>query len=541
MIVELLHKEYRENLGFKKDLSIFKKLLKIFGTLLGLAFFATFEVYLFSALDKKLVEFSSYGSLDFLILFLLILLIFSIFASLIKARNVFYKKSDSAILLHLPVDNDEVIISKTLFVFIYSVMVNFIISVPLLCTYGATRGIEDGIFPRFYILSFLYPVFVSFFTSGVVLMLLPLYNKIYTSIKNKAVIQIVLGSVLVITLCFLYQYVLDLFLNLISNSKFDSLFSADFLASLHVVSPFLFPVSGLVNMTHIKDNLVSNITISFGVSLFVLLIGFIISSIGYTKYLKNEFSQNKSYHKAKSIKINKFSKSLLKKEFVLIFRNSNYVFSYTSLLIMQPFLAFVVISSLNSLLYENMKMFLAYFPELINGMNILLLLLFSSIISSSSLDSYTREGKEITIVKYLPISPIKQSYIKILIPLIFSSFSLIITNIILVSFGSISVLCFFISLFLGLLLQVALSFGGIYIDLMKLDIDQKNDLGYLGTVISVVLPVLIFIIHLVMTYFNLNVGLMYSLEVLFMLLILVALILPFKRIVNNYFIKMRIN
>ena len=39
MIVELLHKEYRENLGFKKDLSIFKKLLKIFGTLLGLAFF----------------------------------------------------------------------------------------------------------------------------------------------------------------------------------------------------------------------------------------------------------------------------------------------------------------------------------------------------------------------------------------------------------------------------------------------------------------------------------------------------------------------
>ena len=220
MIVELLHKEYRENLGFKKDLSIFKKLLKIFGTLLGLAFFATFEVYLFSALDKKLVEFSSYGSLDFLILFLLILLIFSIFASLIKARNVFYKKSDSAILLHLPVDNDEVIISKTLFVFIYSVMVNFIISVPLLCTYGATRGIEDGIFPRFYILSFLYPVFVSFFTSGVVLMLLPLYNKIYTSLKNKAVIQIALGSVLVITLCFLYQYVLYLFLNLISNSKF---------------------------------------------------------------------------------------------------------------------------------------------------------------------------------------------------------------------------------------------------------------------------------------------------------------------------------
>ena len=541
MIVELLHKEYRENLGFKKDLSLFKKMLKIFGTFLGLSLFATFEVYLFSALDKKLIEFSSFGSLDFLILFLVVLLVFSIFASLVKARNVFYKKSDSAILLHLPIDNDEVIISKTLFVFVYSVMVNFIISVPLLCSYGATRGIEEGIFPRFYILSILYPLFVSIFTSGVVLMLLPLYNKIYSSLKNKAIIQILLGSVLVITLCFLYQYVLDLFLNLISNSKFDSLFSADFINGLHSIAPYLFPVSGFVNMTHVKENLVSNITTAFGISLFVLLIGFIISSIGYTKYLKNEFSQNKTFHKPKKTKVKKISNSLLKKEFILIFRNSNYVFSYTSLLIMQPFLAFIVISSLNSLLYENMKMFLAYFPELINGMNILLLLLFSSIISSSSLDSYSREGKEITIVKYLPISPVKQSYIKILIPLMFSSFSLILTNIILVSFDSITVLCFFVSIILGLLLQVALSFGGIYIDLMKLDMNQKNDLGFLGTVISVVLPILIFVIHLTMTYFNLNVGLMYSLEVLLMAIILVALILPFKRIVNNYFIKMRIN
>lgn len=541
MIVDLLHKEYRENLSFKKNYSWPKKLLKMFINLAILSVFVAFEVYIFMALDKKLIEFSPYGSLDFLILFLGILLIISGFASLNKARNVFYKKSDSAILLHIPIDNDEVIFSKALFVYIYSVAVNFVISVPLLFSYGATRGIEQNIFPRFYVLSFLYPLFISVFSAGLVLLLLPLYNKIFNSLKNKALLQIILGSALVISLCFAYQYVLDLFLNLISNSKFDSLFSKDFLDSLHNTAPKLFPVSGFVNMTHVKENLIGNITISVGASLLMAIVGFIVTSLSYTRFLKNEFSQNKSVTKRKKSKVDNSFKALLKKEFVLIFRNSNYVFSYTSLLIMQPFLAYVVISSLNALLYENMKMFLIYFPELINGMNILLLLLFSSIISSSSLDAYSRENKEVMIVKYIPINPDKQSYIKIIIPLIFSSFSLILTNIVLVSFGAITPLCFTISLILGLILQVTLSFCGVYIDLIKLSDTQKNDLSFLGTLISVVLPLIIFLIHILMTYFNLNVGLLYTIEVLIMCIVLVVSILPFKRVVNKYFIKMRIN
>lgn len=541
MIVELVHKEYRENLSFKKKYSRPKKLMKIFTSLLVLTIFITFEVYLFSALDKKLMEFSNFGSLDFLILFLSILLGFSVIASLNKARNVFYKKSDSSILLRIPIDKDEVILSKAIFVYIYSVAINFIISVPLLCSYGASRGIEENIFPRFYVLSFLYPFLISIFSAGLVLILLPFYNKVFNFLKNKAYLQIAFGSGLVIALCFGYQYILDLFLNLISNSKFDSLFSKDFLVGLNNIAPMLFPISGLVNITHIKENLIGNITISLGVSLLTLIIGFIITSLSYTRFLKNEFSQNKSIKHKNKGKIDNSFKALLKKEFILIFRNSNYVFSYTSLLIMQPFLAYVVISSLNSLLYENMKMFLVYFPELINGLNILLLLLFSSIISSSSLDAYSRESKEIMIVKYIPIDPVKQSYIKIIIPLAFSSFSLMLTNIVLISFGAITPICFAISLILGLLLQITLSYSGIYVDLAKLNDLQKNDLSLLGTLISVILPILIFALHLLMTFFNLNGGILYTIEVIFMVVILILTMIPFKKVVNKYFIKMRIN
>lgn len=542
MIVELLHKEYKENFLSKTNpTSLPKKIFKYLLKVIFIGLFIALEVYIFFALDKKLVLFSEHGSLDFLILFLVILLVLSVFTSLNKARNVFYQRQDSEVLLHLPINNDEVIFSKILFTYLYSVLINFIISVPLLYSYGASRGVEENIYPSFYVLSTLYPFIVSIFSSGLTLILLPLYNKVYLYLKDRPLLQIIFGSILVICLCFIYQYILDLFINLINDAKFDSIISADFINNLHNVTPYLFPVSGLINAVAIKLNVFNNIAISLGVSLGVILIGFIISSLSYTKFLKNEFSSVKKTKPYQVKKLPSLTKNLLKKEFILIFRNSNYVFSYTSLLIMQPFLAFVVITSLNNLLYLNMEMFLIYFPELINGLNILLLLLFSSIISSASLDSYSREGRNLLVIKYLPISPIKQSHIKLIIPLFFSSLSLLVTNISLISFNEISANCFLVATILGLLLQVALSYSGLYIDLIKLNSDLKGNISFLSTLISVVLPVVIFLMHFLMSYFKVNSALMYVLEILLMLIILIILVIPFKKMVNKYFIKMRIN
>lgn len=542
MIVELLHKEYKENfINNIKKASNLKTFFSLLIKLIFISLFIALEVYIYFALDKKLMLFSEYGSLDFLILFLVILLIGSVFTSLNKVRNVFYKRKDSEVLLHLPVNNEEIIFSKIIFTYLYSVLINFVISVPLLFSYGVSRGIEDNIYPAFYVLSILYPLLISIFSSGLTLILLPLYNKIYNFLKNKALLQVILGSLLVICLCFIYQYVLDLFINLINDSKVDSIVSMDFINNLHNVTPYLFPVSGLVNVAIKRINAFNYLAIALGISLGIILIGFIISSLSYTKFLKNEISSNKKIEPKKITKLTSLTKTLLKKEFILIFRNSNYVFSYTSLLIMQPFLAFVVISSLNGILYENMEMLLIYFPELINGLNILLLLLFSSIISSASLDSYSREDKNLMIVKYLPISPLKQSYIKLTMPLIFSSASLLITNLILISFKEISLNAFLVATILGLLLQVSLVFNGLYIDLIKLNSDLKGNISFLSTLISVVLPLVIFLIHFIMSYFRLSSALIYIIEVILMLSITIISIVPFKKMVNKYFIKMRIN
>ena len=540
MIVDLIHKEFKQT--FDKDSSKMRFALKILGSIIGIGIFVALESFIFLALDKKINEFSKgEGTYYFLVLFLSILLILTIIVSLNSARKVLYQRNDSEILLRLPVIKEEVIISKFVFIYLNNVLTNFIVSFPLLCCFCATRGLK----PPFYVMSALYPLFIGIFTCGITLIFVSFYNYIYKFIKNKPWLQITLGSILVIALCFGYQYILQLFINLINNAQFDAMFSKKFLDSLSKFSRYFIPV---INLTGIianpAFNLFQNILIFTGSTLLVIVLGFTISSISYSKFLKKEFSEDKSTT-SKNIKkkacICSINKALIKKEFILLFRNSNYIFSYTSLLIMQPFLAFVVISTMNSLLYENMKMFLAYFPEMINGLNLLLILLFSSVIVTSGMDAFSRENKSLVVSKYIPVSPTKQALIKLIVPITLSLFSLFVTTTLLISFSKISLLVYFVSLLMGIILITSLAIASIFIDLKKLNSKNSGNIQYLSAILSIFVPIFLFILHILMMYFKFSAAIIYSILILTMLCILLPLVLTFRKTINKNFKDMRFN
>ncbi|MBR1581710.1 MAG: hypothetical protein IJ656_01625 [Bacilli bacterium] len=539
MLLELLHKEFKESQTYES--SKVKTILRWVGRVLVYGLIVFLEVFIFSKLEPKLKEFSSFGSYDFLILILFVMLIVSMISTTLRAREIFYKRIDSSIMLHLPINNDEIIFSKALFTYLNNVLTSAIITIPLLFTFGIKQGFESGITTKFYVFSVLYPFFSSFISTGLTLIILPLYNKAYNFIKPKPILQIALGSILVITLCILYNYVLNLFMTLVNDAKLDTLISGAFVEKLHKATKFFVPTYQLMDLGLGKVNVLQDIMISVGSSVIALVLGYFIATESYTNFLKGEFSSNESKTmKSSKILLQNPTKTLLKKEFVLIFRNSNYVFSYTSLLIMQPFLAFVVINSLNTLFYTNQQMFLHYYGEFINALNITLILLFSSIIASSTMDAYSREQKAIQIVKYIPISPLKQTICKMIIPFAFSSFSLILTLLVLAIGKQISVLAFFISLLAGLMLLLSLSVAGVYIDLAKLNENKKSNIEFLSTVLSIVLPLITFGLIFLFMYAQVSKALMYIIVILLYVITNVALILPFKKIINNSFIKMRI-
>ena len=218
--------------------------------------------------------------------------------------------------------------------------------------------------------------------------------------------------------------------------------------------------------------------------------------------------------KQKEIKVLSVSKALIKKEFIMLFKDNSYIFSYTGLLIMMPFLSFVVINSLNSIIYDNLRIYAVYFPELINGLNLVLILLFISVINANASLSVSREEKAIQIVKYLPIDPFKQMAIKLIAPISLSSASLLISEIVLISTSTINWYIFLVSLVLGLALIVFTNVFGILVDMHDKNSNIKYKLSYLTSLISIVYPLFILVLHFLLSFVSCPVALIYILEIL---------------------------
>ncbi len=518
MVLELIRKEFkneREVNYSSKGVTWLKTIFK----LLFIACFIALEVYVFLSIDKKIVQYSSYGTYDFLVLFLFVMCLISIISSIIKARKTLFNQSDVRVLLPLPISENTIVFSKIGYIYIKEVILNLIISTPILITFGATRNYM----PYFYIFSVLYPFIVCLFNIGVALILVVPYEFIYKLIKQSDLVQFILASCLVIGLCFAYQVVLNMFLIALSDSSIGGVFSDEFISNLHNSTKFLQPINACLDPLINDKNKVSNICLFLGLIMVVLAVGSILSTYFYTKLNKSNIDISIKKNKVKEIKVMPPFKALLTKELSILFKDSTYVFSYTSLLIMAPFLSFVVVSSLNTILYSNLKTFMSLFPELVNGINITLILLFSSVINASNSLSISREGKSIQIVKYIPIDVKKQLCAKLMIPTLLSSLSLLISLLTLIISKNISISCFFSSLVIGLILIIFTNFFGLYLDILDKG-NSRNKISYLNSLITLLFPIILLFIHILLGFTSLKSYWYYVIEVSISLLLLIPLI-----------------
>lgn len=539
MFLELLRKEFIEKKNEEKQSTSMLVLSYVFRVVL-IGFFIALECYLSIALDKKIVQYSSYGSFDFLVLFLFIMMVITIFFTMIKGRKSLFDHRDSAVTMPLPIPSSTQVLSKVVYLYVESILFGWVTSTPLLICYGATRHY----IPYYYIFSVFYPVFISLFSVGIALLFSLIYQQIYRLIKKSDIAQFIVASVLVVSLCYLYQFVLNLFLTALNDSSIGGVFSADFVKFLHQARYYFLPVYHLMDSVIEKGQIASDILIFLGSSLLSLVIGIGITSVFYIREMKlGSHSTGKEKKKIKKMKVISPFRALIKKEMSLLFKDDANLFSYTSLLILCPFLTFAVISSLNSIIYDNLRFYAAYFPELVSGINLTLILLFAGVINASASLSMTREGKALTIVKYLPISPLKQILAKVLIPITFSFFSLLITEIVLIATGIITLPVFFTSFFIGILLLVFSNLFGVYSDMHdKTSENRKVKLSIVNEIIPLILPLLLFVLFFVFSvYLRLPSWSLYLIASLFSLLTLSPSLIPLKKKCQEAFVKMEVN
>ena len=518
-----LHIFINELKGLLPKGSLLSRVLKIVLLLVALACFLGLEVYIYLALDRQLKDFSSFGSGDFLLLFLFVYFFLSVLASLPLADRCLYRKLDEEILSPLPVSDDDVILGKGLYLYVRLVVSTLFLATPLLIAYGTT----SNMMPQYYVLAVLYPFVVSFVAIGLLLALLPLYHRLARFMKGKFLLQLVLGAGVTVALCFLYQYVLELFLSIVQGSRLDSFFSASFLSGLHEAAPWFIPVSNYFALMSGGDKVISNLLYLLGAILLMAFLGIYLLTYLYRSN-KEAIAEEKKKKREKKAALRVLSpfKALLKKEFILLFRNGSYLFSFSSLLFMQPFLSYVVIASLSKLLYSNLAIFLKYFSELPNGISLLLLLLFASLVSSGAADGITREEKGRLFLKTSPLSPFKMTLAKLLLPLGVSLFSFYLSAIVLVATGEIGVPLFFVALVSGTFLVASVSSYGLLGDLASYSARAKGKgfFGSLTAIVSIAFPLLIALVHFaLMFYSGLPSLVIYLVEVAFSFLLLLPL------------------
>lgn len=535
MIIELVRKErkYREEAKSKSLVAnIFSYILKFI--FLGLCI--ALECFIFYSVNKKIEKYSEYGTFDFLVLFLFVIMLVDIVGAVIKARNVLFNHSDNQILFPLPVSTGEIIFSKIVYIFLNEVLLHLLVSTPILITYGAL----NTQIPYFYVFSLIYPMLISLFSIGIVLILVVPYEFLYKLIKLSDIAQFVLGSTLMIALCFAYQYVLNLFLNALNDSAIGGVFDKNFIESLHASVIYLAPNYYIFDSVINGNNGILSWCILLGSILISMSLGTFISSIAYINLSKNEF-EFKLNKERKHIKVDPPMKALFKKELALIFKDSNNLFSYTSLLIMAPFLSFLVVSSLSAIMYSNLSQYLSFFPDLVKGINICLILLFSSVINGSAVLSLSREGKALQIVKYLPVGLKKQIGVKAIIPIAFSSLSLLITCFTLSIGGVVDWLTSIVTLLLGIMIIFATNAYGIYFDMYDRSSDHKIKLSWITEAISIGAPFLLFAIQIALALNNVNTWLNYFVLLLVALLIFIPFIFVRRKKLRKVFNKMEVN
>ena len=534
MIIELIRKEllFKYEKSEKSNLAFLHFILKAiaFGVLMYL------EWFVFTFLDKKLTNYSNNASYFFLVFFLFVILIISIISSSVRARVSIFSKRDAHITLTLPITSETLVIAKMIYIYIKEVFINFILATPLLFAYGLSRNLE----PYFYFFTVLYPFVISLFSVGVSLIIVIIFEFVYRLIKLNSLVQFVLGAILMIGLCYFYQFVLQMFLNALNDSSVGGMFSEDFISGLERTVYFFIPINPILSVVILKSNIVSNTLIFLGIMVITLTLGILISSSVYSKYSKSSINITLKDKKAHKLKVSSPFLSLLKKEFILLFKESGNIFSYTALLVMAPFLSYVVISSLGLIIYNNMEFLLVYFPGLINGFNLTLILLFVGVINSSASLSISREAKRVRIMKYLPLNAYTQIKAKVLTPILFSSISLLITLIVLISTSQIDFITFILGLVIGGILILSNNLLGIIWDMHDMK-GRKVSLRFLNAALAIVFPLIILFINIFLSMTHMDSLIIYMIEILSSLILFFVSVFKYKQRVQKAFNKMEVN
>lgn len=519
MLGLLLKKEWKEVFRVKINEGKKNFLATLMNIIILAMLLATF-LYIFILLNKR---FETYGvSLPLYIVSLFLVGLIQMIIHLPKLKKMVFNPDDKQIIDVLPVKRKTLILSK-LIIFYFEEMISlFVLIAPLTIAYGVINKCEI----IFYTIIIPLVLISSIFILTLSLILVFPYYCLVEKIKSKYLVQFGLIVILIGGFACLYKSILDVFISLINEDRLTFLFNESNANKLEAIASYLFPYNIIVSLYNGK---IINIIFIVLVVVICLVVCYLISDKLY--FLNIHFKENSIKEKKNCVTTQ--TKALIKKEYILMFRSTNYLFSYGSLLVLLPVFVSVVTLSMKPLITRLLGD-IFFLPFVI-----LFVTMFSAIINSFGGLFISREKNSISIIKMLPVSFKKQMNIKVGIAMVNAMASIIVTMIFLIVLKIVN-----FSSALAIFVISTLLVGVLLITLAKKDLNKpayKDEENNLSTAIiySIIIPVFLFVGSLFLTM-QFGASKMFLILILVMLIILIALFISYNSTIDKNFRKLRV-
>ena len=493
-MLNLLNKDFK--LMFKQDRPLTQRILALIFKLIFIGAFVTIEVVIFTTILKNIKNFSD-APIAYMNLFLFIISLILIVSGIFNAYKLFFNEKDIEQLSVHPIPNSSIILSKLVFLFFMHYATSLVFIYPLFIAYA--RIIGKGIW--FYYLGLFYPVFSFLFEMGVALLLVYPFWLLKKYLSKHILLKFILIMILMIVGCLVYAKILNIFINIIAGGSVNSLFTQSAIARVKNIQKFEIPIKFLISF--FVERRVYKFIPYIAIALGVFALGLTVTIFTFN-YVRSVSFYAKQKTKEREVKVLPLNKTLVKKEITLLTKNSDYMFSFTGLLIVQPFLAYLVINALNTIFTNGtFAYYIMMVPNFIVLLDILILMLFTVIIAQGANQYISMEKSTIKVMKTIPVKYSKQVFVKLIIPFIMSMLSLFVTFIVLLVTHIINLETTIFGLLLVTLLLVVFDLVSLK---EELSIRHKKPRStFLSTLYTYLVPLLFFLVTVLLSYVNVSI------------------------------------
>ena len=265
---------------------------------------------------------------------------------------------------------------------------------------------------------------------------------------------------------YLYSKLLDIFRTLLETGNIRFIFNTNNIAILNNLANYAYPINFLDDISLGLNSLVAYLVI-IGVIIVAFIGSVLLAKVLFNHTLYTSTGHVDRIYKTK-LKARKPFISLLRKEFLLTYRDNGNLFSYFAIALAMPLMVFASFTLFRDLLYNAIGLRIDFV------LGVLLLFVFVVLTNTYSSTNISREGIAFLKSKAFPYSAKKIFLAKVVFAFVISSIVTIVASIIIICFSNMKALEIVVLILSGIMFSLSQILLGTKMDLNKANLTLNS-------------------------------------------------------------------